>query len=98
MKLHDLNLESELVLQYMAAQALQTLVATDDDIPANQRAQVQNSCAAALEQLAKLQGKLYTSERLKNIEQALIKAVKAHLPTEGQEAFFDAYEKIYLET
>jgi hypothetical protein len=98
MKLSDLDLEAELMLQYTQGKLLLNLVSTDEDTPANQKAQVQNSCAATLEQLVKLQTRLYDAERMKRIEQALIKAVKAHLPLEGQEQFFAAYEKIYNET
>ena len=97
MKLTDLNLEAELVLQYQQGKVLLNLVTSDKDTPANQRAQVQNSCAATLEALSKLQLKIYTAERLKKIEQILIKVVKAHLPAEAQAAFFDAYERSYEE-
>jgi uncharacterized protein with PhoU and TrkA domain len=91
--LKDLDLASELVLQVMALQALQTRVMNDaGETPVNQIAQVANSLSAALGNLIKVQSDVYTSERLKTIESLLIEQVKT-LPMEAQEAFFDAYEK-----
>jgi hypothetical protein len=95
LQLTQLDLEQELLLQYRMTRKLMHEVASDSSVQANQRAQCANSCAAVLEQITKTQTRLYTAERLKRIEQALIKAVKAHLPTEAQEQFFQAYEIIY---
>jgi hemoglobin-like flavoprotein len=95
MQLTDLNLEQELMLQYRQTKLLMHSVVNDKATPANQRAQVANSCASVLDQINKMQTRLYTAERLKMIEQALVKAVKQHLPAEAQAQFFEAYEKIY---
>ena len=92
--LADLNLEKEIVIQYQSAQALLNSVSTDEGVPANQKATVQNSCANTLDQLLKMQVRIHTSERLKRIEQSLIKVVKT-LPKEQQEQFFADYERIY---
>lgn len=96
LKLTDLNLETEIVLQYQRAKALLGRVIADTKIPTNQKAQVANSCMAILEQLVKMQGKLYSAERFKAIEQCLIKALKT-LPREAQEKFFVDYERIHAE-
>lgn len=90
--LKDLDLERELVLQLLASQRLQRDVLEDDETPANQRAQVSNSVAAILAQLVKLQAGVYTSERLKKIEQILIEVLN-QLPEEQQDAFHQAYAK-----
>ena len=89
--LNDLNLEKELVLQLLTVQKLQREVLAESDIPANQKAQTVNAVAANLATLAKLQTEVYTSERLKKVEQVLI-SVLQEMPMEQQEAFLDAYE------
>lgn len=68
----------------------------DTEIPANQLAQVSNSTAAVLQQLVKLQETVYSTERLKRIEQKLIETLNT-LPPEVQEAFLEAYELILAE-
>lgn len=95
-QLTEMDLEREIVMQYHRAKALLAKVVADSSTPANQKAQVANSCAAALESLVKMQTKLYSAERMKAVEQVLIKALKT-LPTATQEEFFVAYEKIHAE-
>lgn len=90
-KLKDVNLETELVLQVQALQALQNDVIQDEDTPANQRSQCASALSTALVNLVKLQNDLYTSERLKKIEAALIASLGG-LPMEAQEEFLVAYE------
>ena len=87
----DINLSRELVLQFMAVQELQNEVLKDDETPANQRAQVANSVAAVLGQIAKLQQEIYTSERLKTIEAKLVEALN-QLPKDLQVSFLQVYE------
>lgn len=96
-QLTDLDLEREIVMQYHRAKTLLTLVAADAATPANQKAQVANSCAAALESLVKMQTKLYSAERQKAIEQILIRTLKT-LPTAAQEQFFADYELLHKQT
>lgn len=91
--LNDLNLEKELVLQLLTVQKLQREVLAESDIPANQKAQTVNAVAANLATLAKLQTEVYTSERLKKVEQVLI-SVLQDMPMEQQESFFSRYEEI----
>ena len=87
--LKDVNLSKELLLQLKKAKLLQQKT-DDDEVPANQRAQVQNSLGTILVNLAKHQQATFTSERFKRLETAVIKVVKT-LPKEAQEAFFDTY-------
>ena len=89
--LKDLNIERELVLQLITVQNLQRDVFQEEGVPANQKAQTANSVAATLSALAKLQGEVYTSERLKEIEQILIDALQT-LPTDVAEGFLAVYE------
>lgn len=93
-KLVDLNLEEEVVIQYLHAKALMAEVAEDKDTPANQKAQVANSCQAILDQLTKRQLELYGTERVKAIEQCLIRVLK-RLTEEQQRDFFADYEQTY---
>jgi len=88
--LRDISMERELLLQWMASQELQNQVLQDEATPANQRAQVANSTAGILQQLAKLQIEVHTSERLKKIEMILIECLGT-LPMEVQEKFLSAY-------
>jgi hypothetical protein len=90
--LADVDLNRELVLQMLQTQKLQRDVLEDEDTPANQRAQVANAVAAIINNLVKLQSEVYTSERIKKIEQALIQTLQT-LPSEAQRAFFVEYEK-----
>ena len=67
--LAGLDLEKELVLQMLATQNLQKSVLTDYDVPANQKAQVCGAVASVLGQLVKLQSDIYTTERMKKLEE-----------------------------
>lgn len=96
MSLTDLDLESELVLQYQQGKVLLAKVINDHGTPANQKAQVANSCAATLQSLVKMQTTLHDAERMKKLEQILIKVIRT-LPKEQQEAFFQRYEQLNAE-
>lgn len=89
--LRNMDLEKELVIQYLKVVALQTRVLEDDQTPANQLAQVSNAVAGTLQQLVTVQTKFHTSERLKEIEGRLIKALN-RLPPDQMEEFFKWYE------
>lgn len=92
-KLSEMNLEKELLLQFHTVRGLQTKVMDDDDVAVNQRAQVANSVASNLNKLADLQSTIYTSERFKMIEGALIRCI-SKLPEELAEKFLADYEQI----
>lgn len=94
--LREINLARELVLQLQSNQELQNRCMQDTEIPANQLAQVSNSTAAVLQQLIKLQETVYSTERLKKIEQKLIETLNT-LPSEVQVAFLETYELILAE-
>ena len=90
--LSNVNLERELLLQWQAHQELQNNVITDDEVPANQRAQVANATRGALESLAKWQESVHSSERIKRMETVLIATLSALLP-DVTETFLKAYEE-----
>lgn len=89
--LQQMDLEKELVLQYHRVQALQERVLTDLGTPANQLAQVSNAVASTLQQLVTMQTKFHTSERFKEIESRLIRALDK-VPEEYLVEFFEWYE------
>ena len=91
--LRDISIEQELVKQYKTAHYLQSRVLADPGVPANQRAQTLNAVASCLASVAKLQMDMYTSERLKTIENILLKALRT-LPREQQDAFLREYEAL----
>lgn len=91
-KLKDLNLESELLLQFHAVRALQNDVLSDDDVPPHQRAQVANSVSSVLVKLGELQSDIYSSERFKDIENILIGAL-VDLPEPQVVEFLAKYEE-----
>lgn len=93
--LADLNLETELVLQLQQIKHLYAAVSDERDVPANQKAQIANSLTAIISNLSKLQQELYTSERIKAIETALLKALEI-MPADAKQRFIDVYERIYL--
>lgn len=93
-KLSDVNLAQELVLQFQSVKHLQTSVlALGSKVSAQQQAAVANSCTSSLAHLVRLQTELHTAERLKTIEQILIQVIRDQ-PMEFQQAFFDRYERM----
>lgn len=94
LSLADLNMEKELVIQYLAIKAMLAKIADDPLTPANQRAQVANSVTSILGDMTKMQNSLYSSERVKKLEAAMIKALES-APVEARQVFLDRYEEIY---
>lgn len=76
--LKDLDLEKELVFQFLQVKTLQADTMSDDEAPANQKAQVANACASTLGQLAKAQSEIYSAERMKAVEQILIRTLRRY--------------------
>jgi hypothetical protein len=91
--LAEMDLEKELVIQYQAVKALNTRVSAAEDVPVNQLAQVANSISSVLDRLGKMQATMYSHERFKQIELALVRLLKTR-PTEEVEAFFREYEEL----
>ena len=89
----DMDMERELILQFQAVRELQNTIIDDDDVPANQKAQVANSVASVLGSIAELQNKIYSSERFKRIETLLIRHLNK-LPEDVAAAFLEDYEAV----
>lgn len=89
----EMNLEAELVEQYIKTKDLVDDVLADSETPANQKAQVCNAVVGTLGQLVKLQEDLRREEKLKNMELAMIEALNT-LPDDAKQVFFDEYERI----
>lgn len=94
--LGDIDLEHELVVQFLAVKSLQANVLQDDHTAANQKAQVANAVASTLQQLVKMQSEHYNAERFKRIEALLVKSMKL-MPVEAAEAFLNEYEELARE-
>ena len=94
--LKDVDLSRELVLQMLSTQELQADVMSDGDVPANQKAQTANAVATILGNLIKLQSEVYTSERLKKIEQVMVAAVDQFPDTIGT-AFYAEYAALWAQ-
>lgn len=89
-KLNDLDLVQETMFQLKKAKILQSQVNEDEETPANQKAQIQNSLNNIITNLSKHQINLYTSERMKRMEGALIRVLKTLTKAE-QTAFMESY-------
>ena len=92
-KLSQMDLTQELLSQYRLVQRLQSDVLGDEEVPANQRAQVAGQVASTLQQLVKMQSEFHNSERFRAIENLLIKSIKL-MPLDAAEAFIAEYEKL----
>ena len=93
LELSKFNLEEEVMLQFHTLRALQGDVLEDETVPVNQRAQVANTVASTLRTLGDQQIALYSSERFKDIENALIRELDK-LPEELAASFLEAYAQI----
>ena len=90
--LKDMDLSQELVLQVAALQELQRMTMGAAEVPANQQAQVANSLSAALVNLVKMQGEVYTTERFKRVERAVINFLNGLPEGEDRKHAYDLYE------
>jgi hypothetical protein len=89
--LSELDSNAALLEQYTAAVELRDSILYDDEIPANQKSQVINSCQAVLAAIIKLQTELHNSERMKRMERTLLSVLKRH--PDLQEEFMQDYEE-----
>lgn len=93
----NLDIAGELGGLYKSAKDLLDSVLTDSDVPTNQRAQVLNSVSALIQQIAKTRTEVYTAERLRKLEQALIRTLYDISP-ELKEQFMADYERALAES
>lgn len=87
--LSEVNLVKETLIQLQFAKVLQADAGkTINSVPMNQRAQVQNSIAAILDKLTRIQATLYSAEYTKRLQATLVKVLRT-LPHETQVMFFE---------
>lgn len=91
--LRNLDLDGQLYTTYAKAKNYLAEIQNIEDTPANQVAQVFNTISGILKEIVKMQTDLYSAERVKKLEAAMIQAIKL-APKEAQEEFFKEYEKI----
>jgi len=90
-ELSRLNLEQELVQQFLDTREVLAETRDDPDIEPQKLASLQNSCTTLLAQLTKAQKALYSTERIKAMEQALF-ATLEDCP-EVAEKFINDYQE-----
>lgn len=89
--LDEVAISSELAHLFFEARSLLSLIKNDMEVPANQKAQVMNSVLSILERITKTQTDLYNAERIRVIEQTLLRVMREQ-PQEIKEAFMSTYE------
>lgn len=96
--LSDLDMEEELMAQYMLAKLLQNNVHADTEkgVTDKEKGQLLRMATTTLESLIKLQNATYTSERIKHIEVALAGAF-ADVDLEIRTKFYAKYEALISE-
>jgi hypothetical protein len=90
--LKTLDLQEELVLQFLQAKQLMKLAQDDDEIPLNQKAQLLNSLANMNKQAADLQKSMFSPDQGRLREQALVAALKQY--PDLREAFLREFETL----
>ncbi len=96
-ELVDINVEEELLLQFAVMREFQTAIISDEHTAANQRAQVGSAVSKLILDISDRQSAVYSSERVKRLETALIRACRDHMPEEACATFLEAYERIARE-
>lgn len=96
-ELVDINVEEELLMQYAVMKEFQTEVITDTKTAANQRSQVGSAVSKLILDIADRQKEVYSSERIKRLETALIRTCRDHMPEDACAQFLVAYERLARE-
>ena len=91
--LSGMDMTTELMNQYRRVLKLQRDCLEDLEVPPNQKAQVAAQVKSTLGDLVRMQTEFYTSERLRSIENLLIKYMKS-LPIDMAKSFLFEYEKL----
>jgi tryptophan synthase beta subunit len=89
--LDDLDLDKELLQQFTTAKEVLEDIRHEQDVPANQKAQVINTITNILQGILKMQQDLHNVERMKLVENTLIEVLQRHQTL--REAFLEDYEK-----
>lgn len=89
--IEQLNLTEELSLQYRQGKTMLDRVVNDDQVPANQVAQIFNSTQAQLEKIIRLRAQIFSQERLKRFEGAFLKVLELAATDEQRVQFMEMY-------
>lgn len=90
--LKGLNLDTELHNNYCEARDYLDMVLANDEFPPNQVAQVFNTLNSIMKEIVRAQTEVQNAEKVKNLEQAMIFALKKTCSEETQNAFFEEFE------
>jgi len=88
--LDDLDLDQELLQQFTTAKEVLEDIRHEQDVPANQKAQVINTISSILQSILKMQQDLHNVERMKLVENTLIEVLQRHQTL--RDAFLEDYE------
>lgn len=91
--LSGMDMTTELMNQYRRVLKLQRDCLEDLEVPPNQKAQVAAQVKSTLGDLVRMQTEFYTSQRMRNIENLLIKYMKS-LSLKEAKAFLEEYEAL----
>lgn len=88
-----IDLGHEVMIQLRTLKLLQHKAMTEPGTPVNQQAQAANTVSKMLQDLVKSRSKLYSAERIKQVEEMTIEAMKG-APEEAKLQFFESLEKM----
>jgi ElaB/YqjD/DUF883 family membrane-anchored ribosome-binding protein len=91
--LSGMDMTTELMNQYRRVLKLQRDCLEDLEVPPNQKAQVAAQVKSTLGDLVRMQTEFYTSQRMRNIENLLIKYMKSLSLKEARD-FLDDYQRL----
>jgi hypothetical protein len=89
----SIDLGSEIMVQLRTLKALQRDALSEQGVPVNQKAQAASTVSRLLQDLVKSRNKLYSAERMKQIEEMTIEAIK-DCPEDVKTHFFERLERL----
>lgn len=89
--INQIDHKRELAMQYSLAKQAYALVQHDSETPLNQKAQALNTITNILASIVKLQDTVYSIERMKILEEALIESLQSF--PDLKQAFLDKYKQ-----
>lgn len=87
----SLDLADELAITYRQGKNLLAQIENDHTTPVNQKAQMFNTVQAQLKQMVDMREEVYSQERLKRFEGALLKVFKVLPDDNARHIFFETY-------
>lgn len=90
LEVKNLNLTEEVGLQFKQAKFFLSTLMTDEDIPANHKAQALNTVTRLLHTMTDMREKIYGQERQKKFDAAWLRTMR-ELPKHQQETFMELF-------